>query len=364
MSIPETDQRNVNLLPNYSYIRRAATIFSGLVIICLHTQCNDSKAARQSDPANIFIAKDTVKTEEEAEKPLLLDSAKFLQLYNQLSRNRPEHPWPVEPIYPKPGALLPFNRIVAFYGNLYSTRMGILGALPPDEMLEKLGKEVRSWQAADTTTKVIPALHYIAVTAQRDPGQMKKYRLRMPDKEIHKVLDMAKRIDAKVFLDIQVGHSTLQEEIPLLKEFLMMPDVHLGIDPEYSMKSGDVPGHKVGTFYAEDINYAIEYLAELVREYDLPPKVLIVHRFKKSMVTNYQQIKRVPEVQVVINMDGFGSKAKKQTTYRQSVTQEPVQYSGYKIFYKNDAMNGDISTIMQPGEVLSLHPVPVYIQYQ
>jgi hypothetical protein len=68
-----------------------------------------------------------------------------------------------------PGALLPFHRIVAFYGNLNSKGMGILGEIPPDRMLAKLMEEVNSWQTADTLVKVIPALHLIAVVAQRDP---------------------------------------------------------------------------------------------------------------------------------------------------------------------------------------------------
>jgi hypothetical protein len=37
--------------------------------------------------------------------------------------------WPVKAPYPLAGALLPYNRIIAYYGNLYSTRMGILGEL-------------------------------------------------------------------------------------------------------------------------------------------------------------------------------------------------------------------------------------------
>src|SRR5690606_11376846 len=75
--------------------------------------------------------------------------------------------WPVanQPL-PLPGAVLPYNRIIAFYGNLYSARMGILGELAPDEMLAKLDEEVANWKAADTTVEPIPALHYIAVTAQ------------------------------------------------------------------------------------------------------------------------------------------------------------------------------------------------------
>ena len=32
--------------------------------------------------------------------------------------------WPVQTVYPNAGAILPFNRIVAYYGNLYSKKMG------------------------------------------------------------------------------------------------------------------------------------------------------------------------------------------------------------------------------------------------
>jgi len=35
-----------------------------------------------------------------------------------------------------------------------------------------------------------------------------------------------------------------------------------------------------------------------------------------------------------------------------------VQFTGFKLFYKND------KPMMAPAEVLSLSPVPVYIQYQ
>src|SRR6185295_195909 len=35
--------------------------------------------------------------------------------------------WPVKSEYPLTGAVLPFKRIVSFYGNLYSKQMGILG---------------------------------------------------------------------------------------------------------------------------------------------------------------------------------------------------------------------------------------------
>ena len=109
--------------------------------------------------------------------------------------------------------------------------MGVLGEYPTDEMLSKLDAEIKKWQAADTTLEVQPALHYIAVTAQGSPGKGNKYRLRMPFKQIDSILRIAARINAIVFLDIQVGMSTVQEEIPVLENYLKMPQVHLGIDP-------------------------------------------------------------------------------------------------------------------------------------
>src|SRR3972149_10332144 len=48
------------------------------------------------------------------------------------------HFWPVKAVYPNPGAILPFNRIIAYYGNLYSKKMGVLGEYPEAEMLQRL----------------------------------------------------------------------------------------------------------------------------------------------------------------------------------------------------------------------------------
>ena len=85
-----------------------------------------------------------------------------------------------------------------------------------------------------------------------------------------------------------------------------MPNVHLGIDPEFSMKDGSKPGKRIGSYNANDINYASEYLADLVKENNLSPKVFVVHRFTQGMVKNYKDIKLRPEVQIVMHMDGWG----------------------------------------------------------
>jgi len=128
------------------------------------------------------------------------------------------------------------------------------------------------------------------------------------------------------------------------------------------MKSGHKPGAKIGSMSAADINYAAEHLAALVKKHGLPPKVLVIHRFTRNMVTGAKQIRLRPEVQIVMDMDGWGAPWLKRDSYRDYIVSEPVQFTGFKLFYHNDTKKGH--PLMAPEDVLRLWPVPVYIQYQ
>ena len=271
--------------------------------------------------------------------------------------------WPAANPYPNGGALLPFNRIVAYYGNFYSRNMGILGELDHDDLIAKFDTTIAAWEKADPTTPVLPAVHYIATVAQGTAGPYGLWRNIMPDEHIERAYDLAHELDGVLFLDLQVGLSTLEADLPYFREYLSRPDVHLGIDPEFSMKTGARPGSVIGTFDATDINYTIDYLADIVNEYQLPPKVLVVHRFTDNMVTNYQDIKPRPEVQVVIDMDGWGAKELKTGTYNRVIIPEPVEFTGMKLFYKND-LKPPSTGLFSPSKVLEFTPKPIYIQYQ
>ncbi len=292
-----------------------------------------------------------------------LDTVLYKEKIREVTNGDSSGHWPVLAAYPNAGAILPFKRIVAYYGNLYSKQMGVLGQYPRAEMLQRLMVDVKKWEQADSTTAVQPALHYIAVTAQGMPGKDGKYRLRMPFKQIDSVLKMAEEINAIVFLDVQVGMSTVQQEIPLLEKYLKMPQVHLGIDPEFSMKTGKKPGTVIGTMDAADVNFVATYLNGLVLANNLPPKILVVHRFTQPMLTNYRNIQTHPTVQIVMDMDGWGCQSRKITSYKQFIYKEPVQFTGFKLFYKNDFREAN-SRMLTPEEVLKLKPKPLYIQYQ
>jgi len=320
-----------------------------------HTQGADSLVSTDSS------AGAELETEPEV---LSVDSNQFREQVLALTNGDTTGKWPAvnQPI-PLAGAILPGKRIIAYYGNLYSKRMRILGELEPEKMLARLDEEIERWNKVDSVREAIPALHYIAVVAQGSAGKDGKYRARMPDKQIDSVLSIAKMRDAIVFLDIQVALSTIQDELPRLEKYLKMPHVHLGIDPEFSMKDGSKPGKRIGSFNADDINYVSNYLADLVTEHNLPPKVFVVHRFTQAMVKNYKDIKLRPEVQFVMHMDGWGPPELKKGTYRHFVHKEPVEYTGFKIFYKNDIKQAP-NRLITPEELMRLKPIPVYIQYQ
>jgi hypothetical protein len=331
----------------------------------LFTACNNDpkKEGNKTDSSATVKSENEQAPQRDYSAKNALDTAKYNAIMNALANGDTSGKWPVKAPYPLDGAVLPFNRIVAFYGNLYSKRMGVLGEYPKDEMFKKLKAEVANWQKADTSLPVIPALHYIAITAQGAPGKDGKYRARMPHSQIDTMLNWSKEINALVFVDVQVGHSSVQAEVPTLEKYLSMPNVHLGIDPEFSMKGGERPGARIGTYDAADINYVIDYLASLVKKNNLPPKILVVHRFTERMVTNYRNIKKVPEVQIVMDMDGWGDKTLKLSSYLAYVKRDPVQFAGFKLFYKNDIKH-DPNGMYTPAEVLRLMPKPIYIQYQ
>ena len=270
--------------------------------------------------------------------------------------------WPVKGPEPLAGAILPEKRIVCYYGNPNSTRMGALGQYPQEEMLKRLERQIGEWRAADPATPVQPCLHMVSVVAQAEPGTTGKYRSIMLDRDVQKVYDWAREINGIFIVDIQVGTDDIRNILPRFEWILKNPDVHLAVDPEFYMKGGHRPGTKIGTIDAADINYVTDYLARLVRTHNLPPKVLVVHRFTRPMVTNYRQIKLRPETQVVLHMDGWGAPWLKRDSYRDYVVKEPVQFTGFKLFYHNDTKKGD--PLMSPADLLKLEPEPLYIQYQ
>lgn len=259
---------------------------------------------------------------------------------------------------PPPKPLLPDSLIVSYYGNPFSKKMGILGEIPPQEMMARLQKEADLWQKADSSSTVRPALELVAVVAADYPQEDNTHRYRMPKAMIDKVIGWARSRGWITILDIQVGRSSTKKELEWILPYLEQPDVHLALDPEFQMAKGLKPGRKIGSSDAEDVNLAVMYLSKLVREKNLPPKLLLVHRFTDAMLKRYWLIRQDPNVQIVVVMDGFGNPYSKTKIYRREVAREPVQFGGIKLFYKND------QPMLTHRQVLDLQPKPRVVIYQ
>ncbi len=216
--------------------------------------------------------------------------------------------WPKGPAA-APGALFPQKRIIAYYGNPHSKKMGVIGEYPEQQMLAMLDRTVAQWKAAEPGTSLIPAIHLVTLVAQGAPGADGMWRRREAPATIEQTYKWAQSRKGLLILDIQASHSTLEQELPPLLKYLERPDVHLGIDPEFYMHykhEGLRPSSKVGQMYSKDVNYVINTLDKLVTDKKLPPKILIVHRFREDMVPDAEQIRPTRNVQVVMDMDGWG----------------------------------------------------------
>ena len=309
-------------------------------------QCLDQRQQRLTAAANALKADSAAKRPGAGKNPLFAVEKGW---------------YPKMPAF-RDGAILPCNRVVVYYGNPASKRMGALGEFPRDEMLARLQRQVAQWKEADPNTPVVPGLHLIAVVAQGDPGPSGKYRTQIRDAVVDSIHKMAQSINGIMFIDVQVGTDDIRSIMPRFDSILKAPDIHFAVDPEFYMRGGVVPGRKIGTMYAADINWVMDRLTQIVKENNLPPKMLIIHRFTRGMVPDVQNVRLRPEVQLVLHMDGWGAPWLKYDSYRDYVVAYPAQFTGWKNFYHNDTKRGDPLTT--PRDLLQLWPEPLYIQYQ
>ena len=249
------------------------------------------------------------------------------------------------------------NLLVTWYGNPWSERMGILGRLQDKALADGLKKQAAAYAAA-TKKHVIPAYELVTIVGQPQPGRDGGYRRRESYQVIDRMLREARAAGFKLILDVQTGHSRVLDELSYLSRYLQEPDVYLALDPEFSMGDGGVPGQRIGTMRADEINDAINVLEYVQRRHGLPRKVLMVHQFTMAMLPDKEKIVSSDAVDVVLVADGFGPPALKRHTYSMVLRQRALPFSGFKLFYIQD------TNLLQPSDVLALTPAPSVVIYQ
>ncbi len=253
---------------------------------------------------------------------------------------------------------LPADRLVVYYGNPFSSAMGPIGAYSDDELLARLRQQAQVYADLDPEHPVIPAFDYVTPVAQASPMADGTWRARMPNDSIEHYRNLANTNQMLFFMDMQIAHSTIQSEVNNVWSFLEQPGVDLALDPEFDMPPGTTPGIEFGHMRAAEINWVINKLSNLVLTQHLPPKILIIHQFRESMLPDWQNIRIQPGVEVVTCVDGFGAPEAKISDYRIFDKQQLIQYPGFKLFYKWDR------PLMSPSDVLRLDPPPLMVMYQ
>jgi hypothetical protein len=258
------------------------------------------------------------------------------------------------------GALLPQYRILSYYGHPLNDAMGIVGEFPDDKdgLLAKLQEEAANYEAADPSHPVKMAIELIASVGQNWPAENNTYLMHTDAALIDEYARFCEENGLILILDVQIGHSTVKDEIESVREWLELPFVHLALDPEFAMPDGVIPGSDIGSIDAKAVAYAQDALGQMVDGLGLPPKLLIVHRFTESMLTNEQDLEAVPGVQLVIDFDGFGDPAIKESLYGVFTGSQRAEYPGIKLFYKQD------HPLMTAAQVVAMEPSPLLVIYQ
>jgi hypothetical protein len=252
--------------------------------------------------------------------------------------------------------LFPERRVVAFYGNPRDDELGALGIGTPAQAAKRLLAQAKPY--GRKSRPVLPAMELISTVATAAPGLDDLYRDHLAFPTIRKYLRAARRAKALLILDVQPGRGEFGPEIERLEPFLREPDVGLALDPEWHVAAGQLPGKVIGSTDADVVNSAARYMARLVRERNLPEKLLLVHRFTDDMIARPQRLQQVPGVQTVVNVDGFGANSVKIAKYQSFVASTPQMRRGFKLFYKEDVQT------MTPRQVMALTPRPDVVVYE
>jgi hypothetical protein len=249
--------------------------------------------------------------------------------------------------------LLPRHRVVSYWGAPGGS--GILGRTTANGAHKRLARQARPYRRLGNEP-VIRAFDLVATIATTCAGPRDKCRLRQPRKLIRRYLNEVREFDGRLLLDIQPARSSFLAEVQHWRPFLAQPDVDLAIDPEWNVGRHGEPGTTVGSTNADQVNALTRRLERIISTEHLPPKLLVIHQFRRSSVKRRDAIIRRDDVDVALNFDGIGAPAPKRRGYRRLSSTK--LFDGFSLFYELD------TDLMSPRQVLRLRPEPHYVMYQ
>jgi hypothetical protein len=257
--------------------------------------------------------------------------------------------------------IFPRYRLVGYAGLTGAKTLGRLGTGPLDQRVRELERRARPYAQG---REILPVLEVIATVVQASPGRDGKYRDRITDQQIETYLKAARKRKALLLLNIQPGRSEFLPEAKSFERWLREPDVGVALDPEWAMDPGQRPGGAYGHTTGVELNRNAAYLAQLVKRYDLPEKVMVYHQVAASVVRRESGLKAHDGVVIIKSVDGLGPPGPKINTYRVVNKTTPKHvHAGFKLFFTEDR-RGPAGRLMKPQEVLALKPQPEYVMYE
>ena len=260
------------------------------------------------------------------------------------------------------GGLLPFpdRLMVALYGHPQTASLGMLGEQPAADAVTRVRTLADEYQQLTRET-VVPAFELIATVAAGSAQQDGSYSRRTPVSVLLPWVEAAEQADTYVVLDLQPGRDDFLTQAKAYEELLRRPWVGLALDPEWRLQPGEKPLRQIGHVDIDEVNAVGAWLAGLVREHDLPPKVLTLHQFSRAMVRHRERLDTsLDEVQWLVHADGQGGQNDKQGTWSALKRDLPQGvWLGWKNFTDED------SPMLTPEQTIAqVHPTPQFVSYQ
>ena len=259
------------------------------------------------------------------------------------------------------GGQRPFDghRYVALYGAPNTPVLGVLGEQDPAASVQR-ARDLAAQYRDLSDVPVTPAFEVIATVAAGDAGADGDYSTELPASSLEPYVDAAHDAGMPTIIDLQPGRTDFLTQAKRYESLLSRPDVWLALDPEWRLGPDQVPLRQIGSVSADEVNRTSAWLADLVERKGLPPKALVLHQFRLSMITDRSAIESHPQLDVLVHVDGQGSQPDKQATWKALHVGAPSSWHwGWKNFIDED------TPMLTPEQTMSeVEPTPSLVTYQ
>lgn len=256
--------------------------------------------------------------------------------------------------------LFPGRRMIALYGTPGTAALGKLGEQDLPGSIARAQDLAAQYQALTTDT-VVPAFEIIVTIAAAEATPDGNYSRELPVESFVPWVEAARDAGVYVVLDLQPGRTDFLTQAQMYEPLLRYPNVGLALDPEWRLEPDQVHLRQIGSVGVDEVNAVSAWLAQLTRDNALPQKLLVLHQFRLSMISERERLDLShEELALMVHADGQGSQPAKQDTWNALRATAPQGlWWGWKNFVDEDL------PMLTPEQTFGgVSPVPDFVSYQ